>query len=78
MVLNLLCFLVVPVHPAQESFVFRLGILCVQDMKDVLGKDVYNCKFNIGNVKAAAGAGRFQVPVQPDLCCSDEPSAASR
>lgn len=54
--------------PRSEVFAFRLWISRVQDSKDVLGKDVYNCKFNIGNIKAAVGAGSlgsaFGLPAQ--------------
>lgn len=54
--------------PRSEVFVFRLRISGVQDLKDVLGKDVSNYKSNIGNIKAAVGAGglgsAFRLPVQ--------------
>lgn len=72
MVLNLLCLPMLSsggsLSPRSEVFIFRLWISRVQDLKDVLGEDVYNYKFNIGNIKAAVGTvglgSAFRLPVQ--------------
>lgn len=59
--LNLLCILMLSsggsLSPRSDVFIVRLWISRVQDLKDVLGKDVYSYKFSIGNIKAAVGAG---------------------
>lgn len=60
--------MVVPFHLGQKLSFSDCGFHVFGTWKDVLGKDVYNYKFNTWNIKAAVGTGSlgsaFGLPAQ--------------